>query len=154
MIFNQRENKILNHLLKNKDRTWIIIQYNSSSEELERIEQKFEEAQKKSKNFVPTFALADNCNILYNGRAIDHCSQMHEDEPSDNNWLQIEDSCLLCLVYQNSWDLKSPITELSEQLANFFGRTPGALVQRIHVLLRRNRKPLYLSQHVWEQLKK
>jgi hypothetical protein len=151
---NQREQKILNAIYRGDDDTTIIMSYMIDSDELQNYKNKLKAILDSSKP-APVYQLdCENCNILFHGREINWCAEMHKDEPSDKNWLDVEKACLLCLLYQNDHDVKSRDFALYLDVAGYFGRTPSALAQKAWHIISKERKPAYLPDHIWEHFKK
>lgn len=153
-MFNRKDHAILNALLQGKDPIWVIATYNTDSDHLKAVMQRYEDALSRKK-VQPMYELCDNCEIKFKGRQIEYCYQLHGQDPALQDWLEIEDSCLLCLIHQNKHGLYDPKTNLKNlisQVTYFFGRSSDAIYQRIYTILKNNRKPVYLSQEIWEDL--
>jgi hypothetical protein len=150
---NRKDQQILNDIYRGVDDTTIIMSYMIDSDQLQEYKDKLKVILSKPKP-APVYELdCESCNILFHGREINWCAEMHKDEPSDKNWLDVEKACLLCLMYQNDHDLKSRDFQLFFEVAEFFGRTPTALSQKAWQIIR-GRKPAYLPDHIWKHFKK
>ena len=129
---NKKEIQILKEILSGKSLTEVIIRFNTDSDKVDEIVAKYEIL--KANRPPKKYALDEQCNILLDGRPITSCRELHNGDPTNQPWLQIEKKCLRCLVQQNTDGEQSPILQLVKDVQPYFHRPETAILQMLYKL--------------------